>query len=514
MKKRVMLVIMDGLGCGRTYPGNAVKLANTPNLDRFFKEYPNTTIKASGLDVGLPDGQMGNSEVGHLNIGSGRVIYQDLSLITKEIKEGAFYENEALIKAVETAKANGKALHLLGLVSKGGVHSHLNHVYALLELAKKHGLEKVYVHAFLDGRDVSPTAGVSDIAELLAKMEEIGCGKLASVTGRYYAMDRDKRWERVERAYNAMTLGEGKLVSNPLISIDEEYAANITDEFMTPTVIVDENNLPVATIEDGDSIIFFNFRPDRARQITRAIVDEDFVGFERKKKISTTYTTMTQYDKTITNVLVAYPPKQINNTFGEIVAQNGLKQLRMAETEKYAHVTFFFNGGVETPYENEERILVASPKVATYDLQPEMSAYEVKDIVVDKMKAQDPDVIILNFANPDMVGHTGVIEAAKKAVETVDTCVGEIAQVALEYGYDLFLTADHGNSEQLIDYQTKKPFTAHTTNIVPLIYVTNDKNITMLDDGKLSDLAPTMLDILEIEQPAEMTGHTLINRGI
>lgn len=512
MKKRVMLVIMDGLGYGRDYPGNAVNLANKPNLDRFIKEYPNTSIKASGLDVGLPDGQMGNSEVGHLNIGSGRVVYQDLSLITKEIKEGQFFENETLLNAVKSAKDNNKALHLLGLISEGGVHSHINHVYALLELAKRNGLNEVYVHAFLDGRDVSPTAGRTDIENLLNKMNEIGVGKLSTITGRYYAMDRDKRWDRVEKAYDAMTISEGKKTEIPLESIEEEYAKGITDEFMTPTVVY-ENGEPVSTIDDGDSIIFFNFRPDRAREMTRALVDIGFDGFDRKKTVNTNYVTMTEYDKTITNVNVAYAPKQILNTFGEVVSRAGLKQLRMAETEKYAHVTFFFNGGVEQPYENEERILVPSPKVATYDLQPEMSAYEVKDIVVSKMKAQDPDVIVLNFANPDMVGHTGVIEAAVKAVETIDTCVGQIAEVALEYGYDLLLTADHGNSEQLIDYETGKPFTAHTTNIVPLIYISNDKDVSLLNDGKLSDLAPTMLDILNIEQPAEMTGHTLINRG-
>ena len=512
MKKRVMLVIMDGLGYGIDYPGNAVNLANKPNLDRLFAKYPNTSIKASGNDVGLPDGQMGNSEVGHLNIGSGRVIYQDLSLITKEIEDGDFFSNEALEGAVLNAKENKKGLHLLGLLSEGGVHSHITHVYALLELAKKHDLKEIYVHAFLDGRDVSPTAGRTDIENLLNKMDEIGYGKLASITGRYYAMDRDKRWERVEQAYNAMVLGEGKQVTDPLLSIEEEYAKGITDEFMTPTVVLTDAK-PTALIEDGDSVIFFNFRPDRAREITRALVDVNFTGFARIENPKLYYVCMTEYDKTIENVHVAYAPKNITNTFGEIVARNGLKQLRMAETEKYAHATFFFNGGVEETKENEERILVPSPKVATYDLQPEMSAYEVKDIVVDKMKNQDPDVIILNFANPDMVGHTGVIEAAVKAVETVDTCVGEIANVALEYGYDLLITADHGNSEQLIDYETGEPFTAHTTNVVPLLYVSNNEDVTLLDDGKLSDLAPTMLDILNIEQPVEMTGHTLIKRG-
>lgn len=503
---------MDGLGYGIDYPGNAVNLAHKPNLDRLFANYPNTSIKASGLDVGLPDGQMGNSEVGHLNIGSGRILSQDLSLITIDIDNGNFFSNEALEGAVLNAKEKNTALHLLGLVSEGGVHSHITHVYALLELAKKHDLKEVYVHAFLDGRDVSPTAGRTDIENLLNKMEEIGYGKLATITGRYYAMDRDKRWERVEQAYNAMVLGQGKQVTDPLLSIEEEYAKGITDEFMTPTVVTTDSK-PTTLIEDDDSVIFFNFRPDRAREITRALVDDNFVGFARINHPKLHYVCMTEYDKTIENVEVAYPPKNVTNTFGEVVAQHGLKQLRMAETEKYAHVTFFFNGGVEEPNENEERILVPSPKVATYDLQPEMSAYEVKDIVVDKMKNQDPDVIVLNFANPDMVGHTGVIEAAVKAVETVDTCVGEIANVALEYGYDLLVTADHGNSEQLIDYETGKPFTAHTTNVVPLIYISKNEDVTLLDDGKLSDLAPTMLDILNIEQPVEMTGHTLIKRG-
>lgn len=513
MKRKVMLIIMDGLGLGKDYPGNAVKLANKENLDALMAKYPTSSLKASGIDVGLPAGQMGNSEVGHLNIGSGRIVYQDLSLINKEIEDGDFFKNESLINAVENAKNDGKALHLLGLVSKGGVHSHLNHVYAILELAKQRGLDKVFVHAFLDGRDVSPTAGIKDIEELLNKMKEIGVGKLATITGRYYAMDRDNRWERVERAYKAIVNGEGKQVSEPLKSIEEEYAQGTTDEFMTPSVVLEGGN-PVGKLTDGDSVIFFNYRPDRARELTRAIVDNTFEGFDRGNKLTTYYVTMTEYDKTIENVDIAYAPKQIKNTLGEIVSKNGLTQLRTAETEKYAHVTFFFNGGVEQPYEGEERILVPSPKVATYDLKPEMSAFEVKDKVIARMKDENgPDMIILNFANPDMVGHTGVIEAAVKAVETVDQCVGQISEVGLEHGYDLLLTADHGNSEQLIDYDTNKPFTAHTTNIVPLIYVTNDKDVELLDDGKLSDLAPTMLDILNIEKPEEMTGHSLIKRG-
>lgn len=519
MEKKVMLIIMDGWGYGKDYPGNAVLQANTPVFDANIKNYPNTSIKASGLDVGLPEGQMGNSEVGHMNIGAGRIIYQDLTQITKDIKEGVFFENPHLLKAVQKAKENGKALHLMGLASYGGVHSHLTHLFALLELAKREGLEKVYVHAILDGRDVSPTSAISDIKDLIEKMDEIGCGKLATLVGRYYAMDRDKRWERTQKAYRAFTLGEGKKVQNPLESIQEEYdkstqEANTTDEFMTPTVLVDENEHPIATIEDGDSIIFFNFRPDRARQITRAIVDENFEGFTREKRVHVNYVCMTTYDKTIENVDIAYPPKVIKNTFGDVVAAHGLKQLRMAETEKYAHVTFFFNGGVEPPVEGEDRILVPSPKVATYDLKPEMSAYELKDKAVERITTDSPNAIILNFANPDMVGHTGVISAAIKAVETVDECVGEIVEAGLKHGYEFLITADHGNSEQLIDFETGKPYTAHTTNLVPLIYVAkNTEGVTLKEGGRLADLAPTMLDILNIEKPVEMTGESLIKRG-
>lgn len=519
MEKKVMLVIMDGWGYGKDYPGNAVMLADTPVFDENIKKYPNTSIKASGLDVGLPDGQMGNSEVGHMNIGAGRIIYQDLTQITKDIEDEVFFDNEYFVKAVKLAKENGKALHLMGLASYGGVHSHLTHLFALLELAKKYELKEVYVHAILDGRDVSPTSGVHDIKDLLDKMDEIGFGKLATVVGRYYAMDRDKRWERINKAYEAFTLGKGKKVHDILASIQEEYdkttpEANTTDEFMTPTVIVDDNDEPVATVNDGDSIIFFNFRPDRARQITRAFMDEDFEGEKREKRVQVNYVCMTTYDKTIKNVDIAYPPKVINNTFGEVVAANGLRQLRMAETEKYAHVTFFFNGGVEPPVEGEERILVASPKVATYDLKPEMSAYELKDKAIERMKTEEPKAIILNFANPDMVGHTGVIPAVVKAVETVDECVGELVKVGLEHGYEFLITADHGNAEQEIDFETGNPYTAHTTNLVPLIYVAkNTEGVTLREGGRLADLAPTMLDILNIEKPAEMTGESLIKRG-
>ena len=509
---------MDGWGNGKDYPGNAVKLANTPVFDNNLKTYPNTTIKASGLDVGLPEGQMGNSEVGHLNIGAGRIIYQDLTLISKEIKEGQFFENEYLVKAVKLAKENDKALHLIGLASYGGVHSHLTHLFALLELAKKYDLKKVYIHAILDGRDVSPTSAISDIKDLQDKIDEIGYGKIATITGRYYAMDRDKRWERTEKAYRAMTSGEGKLVADPLQSIQEEYDKstqenNTTDEFMPATVVI-EDGKPVATIEDGDSIIFFNFRPDRARQLTRALVDDDFHGFVREKRVKNHFVTMTTYDNTIKNVEIAYPPKDIQNTFGDVVANNGLKQLRMAETEKYAHVTFFFNGGIEPPLAGEERILVPSPKVATYDLQPEMSAFELRDKAIERIKSEEPSAIILNFANPDMVGHTGIVEAAIKAVETVDQCVGDIIEAGLEHGYEFLVTADHGNSEQLIDFETGLPFTAHTTNLVPLIYVTKEtEGVTMREGGRLADLAPTLLDILGLEKPAEMTGESLINRG-
>lgn len=518
MNKKAMLIIMDGWGLGKDYEGNAVSLADTPVYDENLKKYPNTKIKASGLDVGLPEGQMGNSEVGHLNIGAGRIIYQDLTLISKEIEEGTFFEREALVKAVKKAKENDKSLHLIGLASYGGVHSHLSHLFALLELAKKYDLKKVYIHAILDGRDVSPTSGLGDIEDLQNKIDEIGYGKIATIIGRYYAMDRDKRWDRTELAYNTLTLGQGKLVRDPLKSIKEEYNKstaenNTTDEFMVPTVIVDENNEPTTTIQNEDSIIFFNFRPDRARQLTRAIVDSDFQGFTREVILNTNFVCMTTYDSSIENVDIAYPPKNIVNTFGDAVSNAGLKQLRAAETEKYAHVTFFFNGGIEEPLEGEERILVASPKVATYDLQPEMSAYELTEKVAERLESEEPSAVILNFANPDMVGHTGVIPAVIKSVETVDKCVGKLIEVGLKHGYEFIITADHGNAEQEIDFETGKPFTAHTTNLVPVIYVTRDaENVTLREGGKLADLAPTLLDIMGIEKPSEMTGSSLINR--
>ncbi len=507
--KKAMLMILDGWGIGKDYPGNAIELADTPVMDLLIKEYPHTSLDASGLAVGLPEGQMGNSEVGHLNIGAGRVIYQDLTMINKEIAEGGFFENECLLKAIRSAKNLNKGLHLFGLISEGGVHSHLNHVYAILQMCKNEGLDRVYIHVFLDGRDVPPTIGSHDVASLIESCERIGVGEIATVGGRYYGMDRDKRWDRVELAYDAILLGEGKRAEDPVAAINASYEQSVTDEFMIPTVI-EKNGKPVATLADGDSVIFFNFRPDRARQLTHAIMDEDFEGFERKKVVSCYYVTMTEYDKTIQNVDIAYPPESYENTLGQVIAANGLRQLRIAETEKYAHVTFFFNGGVEVPNDNEERILIPSPKVATYDLQPEMSAEAVKDAVVEKINANEFDLIVLNFANCDMVGHTGNIPAEIKAVQTVDACVGAIVDTCIINDVSLLITADHGNGEQMIDEVNGGPFTAHTTNKVPLIYVSGDNSEALLDGGKLSDLAPTLLDLMGVAQPKEMTGHTLI----
>lgn len=507
--KKVMLMILDGWGIGKSYEGNAITLAKTPNFDSLMENYPNTKLDASGLAVGLPEGQMGNSEVGHLNIGAGKVVYQDLTKITKAIDDGDFFTNEKFLLAIDHAKKNNSKLHLLGLVSYGGVHSHMNHLFALLKLCKENDFDRVYVHAFLDGRDVSPTAGKSDIKTLIDEMKNIGVGKLSTINGRYYAMDRDKRWDRVERAYDSLVLGEGVVTADPISAIKESYNNKVTDEFIEPTVVVDENgnkNL----IEDNDSIIFFNFRPDRAREMTRAINDRNFEGFERKKTLKNLfYVTMTQYDATLENVHIAYPPDVHKNTLGEIIAKNNLNQLRIAETEKYAHVTFFFNGGVEEPNKLEDRILIPSPKVATYDLQPEMSAIEVTENVIDAIDNGKYELIILNYANTDMVGHTGVINAAVKAVETVDTCLGRVLDsVEKDGNTTLFVTADHGNSEYLIDEGTKESFTAHTTNKVPFIEFP-DKNVK-LSEGKLSDIAPTILDIMNIEKPVEMTGKSLI----
>lgn len=508
-KKPTVLMILDGYGLNEKCEANAVCEGKTPVMDKLMAECPFVKGNASGMAVGLPDGQMGNSEVGHLNMGAGRIVYQELTRITKEIQDGVFFENEALLKAVRNAKANDSALHLFGLVSDGGVHSHLTHVYGLLELAKREGLEKVYVHCFLDGRDTPPTGGAGYVQALCDKMEELGVGEVVSVMGRYYAMDRDNRWDRVELAYKALTKGEGVQAECPVCAIKESYEAEKTDEFVMPTVVVKDGQ-PVGRIQDKDSVIFFNFRPDRAREITRAFCDDDFQGFDRGERLDLTYVCFTEYDPTIPNKEVAFHKVSINNTFGEYLAAHGLKQARIAETEKYAHVTFFFNGGVEEPNEGEDRILVKSPKVATYDLKPEMSAYEVCDKLVEAIKSDKYDVIIINFANPDMVGHTGVEAAAVKAVEAVDECVGKAVEAIKEVNGQMFICADHGNAEQLLDYETGAPFTAHTTNPVPFILVNADPAYALREGGCLADIAPTLIELMGMEQPEEMTGKSLL----
>ena len=495
-------MILDGFGIAPD-EGNAIAAAKKPNLDKIFAENPHTQIGASGLDVGLPDGQMGNSEVGHTNIGAGRIVYQELTRITKSAQEGDMDKNPALLKAMENAKENGKALHLMGLLSDGGVHSHNTHLYALLEMAKRQGLEKVFVHCFMDGRDVPPSSGKDYVKELMEKLDEIGVGKIATVMGRYYAMDRDNRWERVEKAYAAMVYGEGLEADCPLCAMQNSYDNDVTDEFVVPTVVKGAE-----PISEGDSVIFYNFRPDRAREITRTLVDPDFTGFERKKGFfPLTYVCMTQYDATMPNVEVAYKPESLENTFGEYISNKGLTQLRIAETEKYAHVTFFFNGGVEKQYPGEDRILVKSPAVATYDLQPEMSAYEVTDKMVEAVKSGKYDALILNYANCDMVGHTGVFEAAVKAVEAVDTCVGRVVEAVKEMGGCVLLTADHGNADKMVDTDGE-PFTAHTTNPVPFCVINHPCQLR--EGGRLADIAPTMLKVLGLPQPAEMTGESII----
>ncbi len=503
MKKLTMLLILDGFGIAKADKNNAISTANTPNLDKLWANRPNTAIQASGLFVGLPDGQMGNSEVGHTNIGAGRIVWQELTKITKSIEDGPFFENEALCLAMDTAKKKGSNLHLFGLLSDGGVHSHTAHLYGLLKMAKQRGLENVYVHAITDGRDVNPGSAKDFIAELEDKMKEIGCGKIASVSGRFYTMDRDKRWERVAKAYDLYTLGEGRVGKSANELFETAWSNGETDEFIIPGKV---EGCP--EVNDNDSIIFFNFRPDRAREITRCFVDADFDGFERKKICKDLcYVCFTQYDATIPNVHIAFKPQSLKNTLGEYVSSKGLKQLRIAETEKYAHVTFFFNGGVEAPYENEERILVPSPKVATYDLQPEMSAIEVTDKAVKRILDGDLDLIIMNLANCDMVGHTGVFDAAVKAVETVDTCVGKIVEAIEKMGADMLITADHGNADCMIN-PDGSPMTAHTTNPVTLIYVgTKDKSFK--EGGALCDLAPTLLELMELPVPQEMEGHSL-----
>ena len=508
-KKPTVLMILDGYGLNDRVEGNAVKEANTPVMDQLMAECPYVKGLASGMAVGLPEGQMGNSEVGHLNMGAGRIVYQELTRITKEIQDGDFFKNEALLHAVKNAKDNGTALHLFGLLSDGGVHSHITHLFGLLELAKREGRENVYVHCFLDGRDTPPQSGKGYVQELTDKLAELGVGKIATVMGRYYAMDRDNRWDRVERAYNALTKGMGIPAESGVAAVQNSYNNGKNDEFVEPAVVM-ENGKPVATIEDGDSVIFFNFRPDRAREITRAFCCDDFTGFAREKRIQTTYVCFTDYDETIPNKEVAFHKVAITNTFGEFLAAHGLKQARIAETEKYAHVTFFFNGGVEEPNEGEDRILVKSPKVATYDLKPEMSAPEVCEKLVDAIKSQKYDVIIINFANPDMVGHTGVEKAAIAAVETVDSCVGKAVAAIKEVNGQMFICADHGNAEQLIDYETGAPFTAHTTNPVPFILVNADPSYTLREGGCLADIAPTMIELMGMEQPKEMTGKSLL----
>ena len=501
-KKPVILIIMDGCGIAPE-KGNAVAAAKKPNLDRLFMANPHTQIGASGLDVGLPDGQMGNSEVGHTNMGAGRIVYQELTRITKSIKDGPFFTNPAFQKAIDNCKKNNSALHIFGLLSTGGVHSHLTHIYALVELAKRAGLSKVYLHAFLDGRDVPPKSGKDFAAQCDAKLKEIGVGKIATVSGRYYAMDRDKNWDRLNKAYSAIVYGEGQTASTAEEAIQNSYDKDTTDEFVLPTVID-----KVGTVKPNDSIIFANFRPDRARQLTRAFVDEKFDGFERKNGcFPVTFVTMAQYDASMPNVTVAFPPEELSNTLGEYISKLGMTQLRIAETEKYAHVTFFFNGGVEDPYPGEDRILVKSPKVATYDLQPEMSAPEVTAKLVDAIHSGKYDMIILNFANCDMVGHTGVFPAAVKAVETVDTCVGKVTDAIADMGGVALITADHGNADKMVD-EDGKPFTAHTTNPVPFCVV--GYPCKLREGGCLADIAPTMLQIMNLKKPEEMTGKSLI----
>ena len=509
-KKTTVLMILDGYGLNGRKDHNAVAEANTPVMDKLMKEYPFVKGNASGMAVGLPEGQMGNSEVGHLNMGAGRIVYQELTRITKEIQDGTFFENPALVKAMENCKANDSALHIYGLVSDGGVHSHITHLYGVLEMAKKFDLKKVYVHCFLDGRDTPPASGKGYVEQLEEEMKKLGVGKVASVCGRYYAMDRDNNYNRVEMAYKALTKGEGLTAESATTGIQASYDRDETDEFVKPTVVV-EDGKPVATIQDKDSIVFINFRPDRAREITHAFCDDDFKGFERGKRLDVTYVCFSDYDPTIPNKDVAFHKIAVTNTFGEWLAANDMTQARIAETEKYAHVTFFFNGGVEEPNKGEDRILVNSPKdVATYDLKPEMSAYEVCDKLCAAIKSEKYDVIIINFANPDMVGHTGVEAAAIKAVETVDECVGKAVDALLSVNGTMFICADHGNCEQLVDYETGAPFTAHTTNPVPFILVNYDPAYTLKEGGCLADIVPTLIETMGMTKPAEMTGTSLL----
>ncbi len=506
-RKPIMLMILDGFGLNENEKGNAIKLANTPNIDKLMKTWPTTQIHTSGLFVGLPEGQMGNSEVGHTNIGAGRIVYQDLTRITKSIEDGDFFSIKEFVQAIENCQKYHSKLHIMGLLSDGGVHSHIRHLYALLELAKRKDFEDVYVHCFLDGRDTPPASGESYLLKLEDKMKEKGVGKIASISGRFYSMDRDKRWERVQKSYEALVYGKGEKATSAISAIESSYQKEVFDEFVEPTVICN-NEEPIATIENHDSVIFFNFRPDRAREITRSLVDPEFDGFETKP-LDLDYVCFTQYDETIPNVEIAFKPESLKNTFGEYVSKQGLTQLRIAETEKYAHVTFFFNGGEEKQYKGEDRILIPSPKVQTYDLKPEMSAYEVTKKVVEAVQSDKYDTIILNYANPDMVGHTGNLEATIKAIEVIDECVQKVVDAVEEKNGMIIMTADHGNAEQMIDYKTGEPHTAHTTNPVPLVLIGAEG--IKLKEGKLADLAPTMLELMELKKPEEMTGESLID---
>ena len=509
-KKPTVLMILDGYGLNDRHEGNAIYEAKTPVMDKLMTEYPFVKGNASGLAVGLPDGQMGNSEVGHMNMGAGRIVYQELTRITKEINDGDFFKNEALLAAMKNAKENDSAIHFMGLLSDGGVHSHNTHLYALLEMAKREGLKKVYVHCFLDGRDTPPTSGKEFVAELEKKMQQLGIGEVASVMGRYYAMDRDKNWDRVQKAYDVLTKAEGEKAESACAGIQASYDKEVNDEFVVP-FYVEKDGKPVATIQDGDSVIFFNFRPDRAREITRAFCDEGFTGFAREKKLDLTFVCFTDYDETIGNKLIAFKKEEIKNTFGEFLAAHHMTQARIAETEKYAHVTFFFNGGVEEPNEGEDRILVPSPKeVPTYDLKPEMSAPIVCDKLVEAIESGKYDVIIINFANPDMVGHTGVESAAIKAIETVDACVGRAVEAIKAAGGVLFICADHGNAEVMVDEATGEPWTAHTTNQVPFVLVGADPAYKLREGGRLCDIVPTLIELMGLEKPKEMTGESLL----
>jgi len=505
----ILLLVMDGFGINQKKEGNAIALAKKPNLDRLFANYPHTVLGASGLDVGLPEGQMGNSEVGHLNFGAGRIVYQEITRIDKAIKDGSFFENKVLLEAMNKAKENISALHLMGLVSDGGVHSSLNHLYALLRLAKDKGVRELYLHAFMDGRDTSPTAGKEYIKQLLEKFREYGIGSLSTVVGRYYAMDRDKRWERVQKAYRAMVYGEGKLTSDPVRAVEESYQEEVTDEFIKPIVVSESGNPLSGRIKENDVGIFFNFRADRARELSYVLSEKDFKEFDRGNNLTIHLVNMTQYDEKL-KTSVAFPPNKLKNILPEVLSKRGLKQLRIAETEKYAHVTFFFNGGEETPFEGEDRILVHSPKVPTYDLKPEMSAYEVTDKVVQAIESKKYDFILLNYANPDMVGHTGILEAAIKAIEAVDTCVGGVVDAVKEFGGAAMVTADHGNAEMMVDYNNGEPFTAHTTDLVPFTLVKDYFKGKLRPRGILADVAPTILYLMGIPKPTEMDGQNLI----